>query len=523
MNSLACSKFVLRMFAALAAISSIFLTAGCGSSNGIATRNPVGFSNSSLTGTYVFSSQGSDAANGVLLTMAGALIADGGGHILTGGTMDIMGADAGRNTNVAITAGNYNVGSDGRGQAQLNTAVGNFELDFVLTSSSHGLVTEFDNSGSGSGTVDLQTAVPTLNQLAGSYAFGLGGIDPSGDPLASAGSITLDSTGNVLTGSVFDHSGDGGTPSALTGAATAPSGTAPGTLSLNGALGGGLTFDFYPIDATHLKFIETDFTYAILSGDVFSQASATIPNGQMVFTMAGGTFTTGPLAVGGVVTSNGSGSFSNGLEDYNNNGNVNPAQVSFSGTLNAGLSGPGSRVVTTLTTFVPATQWALYPSSGGLIMLETDALNVSLGTGYLQSSTSFAASQNYGFNISAFNTSGGVEEDDIAQFLTQTGSTLKGAVDVNDEGATSPPQTLTGSYTGPDATGRGTATTNAAGNEFVSFDFYVANSSTVLVLETDTNQIGSGIIELQSAPPGSMVASHVSLAHTMPRIRAALK
>jgi hypothetical protein len=199
------------------------------------------------------------------------------------------------------------------------------------------------------------------------------------------------------------------------------------------------------------------------------------------------------------------------------------AQTSFSGVLDAALSGPGTRVVTTLSTFVPATQWTLYPSSGGLIMLETDASNVSLGTGYLQSSTSFAASENYGFNISAFNTSAGVEEDDIAQFLTQTGSTLKGAVDINDEGSTTPDQTLTGSYTGPDATGRGTATTNAAGSEFVGFDFYVADSSTVLVLETDTNQIGSGIIELQSAPSGSVMASHVSLAHTMPRVRAAFK
>jgi hypothetical protein len=268
-----------------------------------------------------------------------------------------------------------------------------------------------------------------------------------------------------------------------------------------------------------LKFIETDFANAILSGDVFTQTGATFPNGQMVFTMAGGTSL--PLALGGVATSDGTGNFSTGLEDYNENGTV--AQASFSGTLNATSSGPGTRVVTTLTNFVPATQWVLYPSSGGLIMLETDALNVSLGTGYLQSSTSFAASQNYGFNLSAINISGGFEEDDIAQFLTQTGSTLKGAADINDEGSLSPDLTLNGSYTGPDATGRGTATTTVSGSSFVGFDFYVANSSTVLVLETDTTQIGVGIIELQSAPSGAVVASHVSLVHPMPRIRAAFK
>lgn len=521
MNSLACSKCVQRLFAALIAISGIFLTAGCGSSTGLAHINPVGFSNSSLSGTYVFSSQGSDG-NGFLLTLAGAVMADGSGHI-TGGTMDIIDPNVGPAPGVAITSGTYSVGSDGRGRAQLNNSVADFELDFVLTSNSHGLVTEFDNNGTGSGTLDLQTAVPTLAQLAGTYAFGLGGIDSTSNPIASAGSFTLDSNGNITTGD-FDYSGDAGTSSPLSGAApfTAPSGTLPGTVSVNAALGN-LTFDFYPVNATHWKFIETDFTYAILSGDVFTQGGATIPNGKMVFTMAGGTFGTGPLALGGVVTSDGSGNFTGGLEDYNDNGNVNPTQVAFGGNLDAALSGPGTRVVTDLTTFVPATQWVLYPSSGGLIMLETDNANVSLGTGYLQSSTTFAASQDYGFNVSAFDLgSGGFEEDDIAQFATGS-SSLTGAYDINDQGSLSPSVKLTGSYTPPDATGRGTATTDASGSSFVSFDYYVANSSTVLVLETDSIQIGTGIIELQSAPPGAMAASHVSLAHTMPRARGAFK
>src|ERR1035438_4128502 len=197
MNSLACSKYVLRLFAALAAISSIFLTAGCGSSTGLAHINPIGFSNSSLTGTYVFSSQGSDS-NGFLITMAGAVTANGIGGTggITGGTMDIVDPNVGAFPNQAITAGTYNVGSDGRGTAQLNTAAGNFVLDFVLTSTVHGLVTEFDGNGTGSGTLDLQTAVPTLGQLAGPYAFGLGGIDSGSNPFASAGSFTLDSNGN---------------------------------------------------------------------------------------------------------------------------------------------------------------------------------------------------------------------------------------------------------------------------------------------------------------------------------------
>jgi hypothetical protein len=62
-------------------------------------------------------------------------------------------------------------------------------------------------------------------------------------------------------------------------------------------------------------------------------------------------------------------------------------------------------------------------------------------------------------------------------------------------------QTLTGSFpTAVDSDGRGTATT-----AHFNFDFYVANSSTFLLLVTDT-QIGTGIFELQNAAgaPGAL-------------------
>ena len=55
--------------------------------------------------------------------------------------------------------------------------------------------------------------------------------------------------------------------------------------------------------------------------------------------------------------------------------------------------------------------------------------------------------------------------------------------------------------------------TTANGGGFVSFNFYVVNSSTVLVLETDNNQIGSGIFQFQTAPSGQVAQSHVALAH----------
>ena len=167
------------------ALSTLALLVGCGSSSPTPVAPPSGgFSASNLNGTYVLSSTGLDADGG-FLAIAGTVVANGSGGI-TGGTLDIVGQDVTPTTPVAqpITGGSYTVTADGRGQIKLGTIT----LDFVLTSSSHGLITEFDTNGTGSGTLDLQASL-TQSQLAGSYAFSLSGTDNSGFPTATAGSF----------------------------------------------------------------------------------------------------------------------------------------------------------------------------------------------------------------------------------------------------------------------------------------------------------------------------------------------
>ena len=512
------------------ALSTLSLLVACGS-NGRPPANKVGFGQSSLSGTYVFSTTGVDV-NGAFLALAGTLVANGTGGI-TGGTMDVVGVEVTPSTPIAqAITGTYSVGTDGRGQANIRSSVGQFILDFVLTSTSHGLITEFDGNGTGSGTIDLQTALTGLSQLAGNYAFSFAGVDSTAiNPLATAGAFTFDSTGDITAGvEDFNDNGLPATKQPLSDsvAATLGSGTGPGSITLSTALGV-LTFDFYPIDATHLKFIETDYTNAFLAGDVFTQAGASIPNGSMVFTMAGGTNNTGPIADGGVMTSDGTGNFSNGLEDINDAGTVSVAQLAFSGTLNAAASGPvGGRVVVGLTGFVPASEWVIYPSSGGLLILETDSVTAS-GAAYAQTSQTLAAT-NYGFNLSATNISnvgiggGAFEEDDIAQFLT-TSTTFSGVVDINDTnaGVGTSSQSLSGSFpnTPPvDATGRGMATTT----NFANFTFYVVDPSTVLLIETDSNQIGAGIFETQTAPAAQAAARQaISVVHPAVRSHGAIR
>ena len=160
-------------------LSILAVLAGCGSSTPAPTPPPSGgFSNSNLSGTYVISTSGSDV-NGFYMATAGTITANGSGGI-TGGTLDINDSDttlngAFQSFGQAITNGNYSIGVDGRGTISIVAPLSKFTFDIVLSSSQHGLITEFDGSGSGSGTLDLQTSTVTQTQLAQGYAFSVSG------------------------------------------------------------------------------------------------------------------------------------------------------------------------------------------------------------------------------------------------------------------------------------------------------------------------------------------------------------
>jgi len=105
----------------LVALSTLSLLVGCGSSSPKAVPPPSGgFSNSDLSGTYVFSSSGLDV-NAGFSAIAGAFVANGSGSI-TGGSIDIVGVNAGVATGQAINTSSYNVGVDGRGDGVLLVA-----------------------------------------------------------------------------------------------------------------------------------------------------------------------------------------------------------------------------------------------------------------------------------------------------------------------------------------------------------------------------------------------------------------
>jgi hypothetical protein len=535
--------FVRNRIALLVVLSALSLLLGCGGGSPTQTSTPpdpappdppppASVIPTSLSGTYVISYSGMDVTSSGSqspFAMLGTITADGKGNLT--GLIDLNDLDlittAGTASGVQLglnATGTYTIGTDGRGSGTLtfptltvaatNTAV-QFGLDFVLISSSHALITRFDSSGSGSGTIDLQAASIPTNSFQ-SVSFALFGADANGFPLASAGAITVNSSGVVTGTQDFNENGASTGLSGLT-LSTATSnltevngGGLNGTAELDSNFGT-LSFEVWVVDQTHLKFIESDTSGTVLSGDAFSQQSS-FPAGQLVLTLGGigGGFK--PFVAGGLLTTDASGNM-NGFEDFNYSGN-------FTHVANVGAACTAfvaGRCQLSFTNFTNGTannfQFAAYPTSGGILLLEIDSFGLAQGAAYAQTGTTIAASQTYGLNLSGYN---GGEVDDIAQFTAGTSAISAGTLDENDQGTTFAAEGWTGSYLpSVQAPGRGSIAATVSGGKSqqptLSFEYYVIDSSTIAVIETDAGQVGVGTFQLQNVSGATPLAqSHVS-------------
>src|SRR5712691_4175953 len=232
----------IALLLALCALTFLIACGGSSSSTKVVPPPSGAFSDSSLSGTYVFSASGTDVANGAFFAITGTIVANGSGG-LTGGSFEFVDTVLGISSGNPVSGGTYNVGADGRGTA----IFGNLGVDFVLTSGAHGLIIRFDNGGTASGTLDLQG---TNTAIAGSYSFSLFGVDNFVNPLNSVGAFTVDGTGAITAGvqDFNDHytisSETGLTQLPLSGSVVA--GANGATLSTTSVFGS-LTFDVFPV------------------------------------------------------------------------------------------------------------------------------------------------------------------------------------------------------------------------------------------------------------------------------------
>jgi hypothetical protein len=475
----------------IAAAIALVMVAGCGGGSSVNFPPPQGgFTNSNLNGPFAFSYTGSDA--GGFLAVAGSFVADGSGHI-TSGTQDINSAAA-VSTNVA-SSGTYLVRSDGRGTITLNSPAGNSTLDFVIVAGGHALVTRFDNRATGSGTIDQQTTSAFSNAaLAGSFAFTLSGIDTGGAPLAIGGVFTSDATGTLTSG--LDDSNDNGfagTNDPMTGSIPVTA-SGRGTATLNTSHGA-LAFAYYVVDANHLKIVGTNGLSA-LGGEAFRQTgpfSNASVSGPFAFTLAGADILQGnPFAAGGVLTSDGAGNITSGIEDFNDGGSVTTA-VPLTGAYAMAANGRGTL---TLNTAAGTFSLIIYPSSGGVLVLEIDRFQTT-GAALQQQTTPFTAGSFqgiYGMNFTAA-TSGGSELDSISEFTADGVSKHSGIIDINNSGGITFGQAMSGTYVA-NANGRfALSLQTPLGSQ--STIAYLVNGNRAVFIEVDGGLVAAGDIRHQ--------------------------
>lgn len=524
-------------------LSGLAALAGCGSSSPSVVPPPGGsFDNSDLSGTYVFSASGTDSG-GQPYAILGTFTANGSGGNgtggITGGTIDINDGAFSTSTpvitpisNAAISASStYSVSKDGRGVASLGTSTpfGTVTLSFVLQSSSHGLVSEFDNIATGSGTLDLQTAGVTQSSLAGSYAFSFAGIDGNdAAPFATVGAFAINATGGINSGAEdFNDSGIAYPNQSLAGQVVLGPSSTPATVLSTQSFG--LTFDVYAIDATHLKFIEMD-ALPIISGDAYSQPSATI-SGTMSFVLVG-SFEGNPAAAGGFMVTDGAGNITiASTEDVNvaqsGVGTPSSAPIPFSATYTS--TGNGRFALNNFSGFFGGSSYAAYPSSGGLLLLEVDDSGIMSGAAYPQSNPlpSFASAQGYGLNLTGLNLFGGVEVDDIAEFTADSAGNVSGIIGENFAPGGSPINNLalSGSYGAIDSNGRvgisanaGTSSTSTLNGGF-GLTLYTTDGITFPFIESDNGQIATGVVIEQSST-SSAARTPVNMFIPRPPVRA---
>jgi hypothetical protein len=497
MNPLPSSKCARRVLMALAAISGIFLTAGCGSSgNSVAVKG--GFTNASLKGTYSFTVKGFgfnantlSAAN--FFIEGGVFTADGNKNI-TAGTDDFVEAVA--NTTQAFTdtvTGTYSINSDGTGDLTFNFAAGGQEVYRITLSDSGDLyMEEEDGGGTSAGSAHLQTSTTTPN---GTFVF------RTHDVFVSATMGTMAISAGAVSGSYLMV--QGGTPASGSigagGSMTAPT-DGRGTISYSV---NGLTHsaEYYVVSSS--KFLLLDTTPNILSIGLAEQQSAITfspasLSGSYAFGSSGETTTPGFVNTVGVFTTDGAANVTAANFDSVQDGSVSSNQTTTGTYLIDNSIGNGSGSLT----FGGFTRdiWMVSPTRAYFIAL--NGANVEDGTIDQQSGTfsNTSLGTQAAFFMDGFDGNSGLLKDRVGT-LVPSGTDSLGTNYVTSffdpnalvGGANS--NTFSGTYAvGPN--GRTTTQLKGFTNNIV---LYLTTTSTGYVLQADAGVNMSGELRVQSS------------------------
>jgi len=488
----------------------------------VATPLSVNAFGSSLQGTYVLQTVGTDVAGPY--QFAGVVVLDGNG-IVTSGEQTINTVDP--NTSVltsfsdVITGGNYFVGPDGRGTLTINTAnqsIGQLGIEIfslVFLNNKQALIAKLDDPNlqppsfeTSQGTMDLQTSVTTPT---GGYAFVVSGTDiASLAPTAMGGVMNIDSPNTISgAGSISDQDLGGGLyPNAgLSGTVSTPDAFGAVTFNLTTDYAPSIQLKGYIVDATHIKLIESDNNsgtgFGSTAGIAIGQGTAAGTfttnasfSGMHVYGLLGQDFSFLPtsLASVGIFDADGNGHLIRGVNDEFFGGLFLQVRDQFHATYTVDPNGTGrvdSFLTYPLSGFGPEYIFYLTGNGNPPLILDVDAN--ALGGGGVATGIAYPAIVPSPFNgtygLSFTQSSFGSEGDSTGQITVDgTANTLTGVLDGSSFFTPVPNTPLSGTFNPVTSSGRskGGLSNQLFPVDPISVEFYFIDSGHGFFIENDS-------------------------------------
>lgn len=279
------------------------------------------------------------------------------------------------------------------------------------------------------------------NASATSYSFYLSGLDAicgSGNYYGLAGSVSIDGSGNVLTGEQ-DYNDANGCRSpepnadAINGGTLTVDANGQGTLTLTTSnsklgIGGTETLEVQFVNSNHALIIQFDGS-ATSSGTMDMQTLPTTLDGGYAFTLSGVDPNHNPIARGGVFSISGS-SLSNGVLDVNDVGTVTTG-TPFNGTISA----PDSFGRGTITG-TPLGNTIVYYMVGPEVIriIDVDTIDSALGSAFGQGPDTFTGAS-LGSSVFTVNANNyGIECAVAGMFTVPAAGIFQGVADNDEQG-----------------------------------------------------------------------------------------
>ena len=352
MIPLASSKCARRILMALAAISGIFLTAGCGSGGGLILPIGGSFSNSSLKGQYVIAQTGIGLNQALTsndpFSETIVFTADGGGH-LTIPVDDFNQDGTPYGLGTSPLTGTYSISRDGTGSLFYN----NSNYAITMIDDSHFYVIEQDTFATCSGFGEKQDTTAFTAAPSGTFVFKAHNLQAS----SRVGGITI--TSGAISGTEdLLNLGALSSSVAITSsvAMNTPDATGRGTFTLSD----GTAFGYYVVNASKFHIMSSSGGLEI--GQAEAQVApaggfslATLPAAaSYVFGSSGDTSVSGTAGIhsAGVFTTDGAGNIEAGSStvpgavDYVQDSTVNSNLAVSGGTYTLTSNGRGTTNLT---------------------------------------------------------------------------------------------------------------------------------------------------------------------------------